>query len=66
MAVGCSPVDADGHEVEDGGRAASDVEGDVEVAQHVAQLPVHVHLQYTNMHFSLMGLQTGQLLKVSV
>ena len=40
------PVDADGDEVEDGGGAADDVEGDVEVAHHLGQAPhAPVHLQ---------------------
>ena len=40
------PVDADGDEVEDGGGAADDVEGDVEVAHHLRQAPhPPVHLQ---------------------
>ena len=40
------PVDADGHQVEDGGGAAHDVEGDVEVAHHLREAPhPPVHLQ---------------------
>ena len=33
------PVQADGHEVEDGGSAADDVQGDVEVARHLWETP---------------------------
>jgi hypothetical protein len=38
------PVDADGHQIENGRRAAGDVHGDVKVADDVRQIPLAVHL----------------------
>ena len=45
MQVCDSPVHADGDEVEDGGRGADDVHGDVDVAQEERQGPLVVHLR---------------------
>ena len=39
-----SPVDADGDEVEDGGRGTYDVHGDVEVTQNEGQRPQPINL----------------------
>ena len=40
-----TPVEADGHEVEDGGRGADDIEADVDVAHQKRELPHGAHLK---------------------
>ena len=46
MYITAEPIQTDGHEVEDGGGAADDVQGDVEVAGHLGETPhPPVHLK---------------------